>query len=236
MARGRTKAPIPPLDLSKYSNEERLPPNVIAIIKNALVIFNCNTERISKHYKLPKEKIDLIYEENYLQINQLLDAKTKSKELDTGIDNSILLITEHINTLQKHKSADIMNNTTVNNVVKLTDRMVALKQQYNNTYDTIVNKMLEQQLKERAVVVQESGKLEDNSEYLENQNTVAKMLEQYTSRKERKITLVNVKTYETKIFTAYKDADEFLGTNGHLRDVAQRKVPYKNEWLVSMDD
>ena len=235
MARGRTKAPIPPLDLSKYSNEERLPPNVIAIIKNALVIFNCNTERISKHYKLPKEKIDLIYEENYLQINQLLDAKTKSKELDTGIDNSILLITEHINTLQKHKSADIMNNTTVNNVVKLTDRMVALKQQYNNTYDTIVNKMLEQQLKERAVVVQESGKLEDNSEYSENQNTVAKMLEQYKLSK-KKITIVNIKTNEITVFERTTDAENMLGCIGHLRDVARQKTPYKDTYLVHVDD
>ena len=169
------------------------------------------------------------------QINQLLDAKTKSKELDTGIDNSILLITQHINTLQKHKSADIMNNTTVNNVVKLTDRMVALKQQYNNTYDTIVNKMLEQQLKERSVVIQESGKLEDDSDYLKNQNTVAKMLEQYKPKK--KITLVNVKTFEIKIFETPREAERFLGSSAinHLSDIAARKSPYKDEWLVNIE-
>ena len=228
------KQPIPRLDLSKYSNDERLPPNVISIIKNALIIFNLDTEKVSKHYKLPKEKIDMIFEENYLQLTQLINAKTRSKDLDTGIENSIKLITDHINSLQKNKSANIMNSNTANTVVKLTDRMIALKAQYNNTYDTVVNKMLEQQLKERSVIVQESGKLEDNSDYLENQNTVAKMLEQYKPKK--KITVVNIKTNEVKLFERTTDAEKHIGTVGHLREIARQKTPYKDTFLIHIEE
>lgn len=229
----RSKSPIPPLDLSRYSNEERLPPNIISIIKNALIVFECNTAKIAKHYKLPKEKIDLIYEENYLQISQIMSAKTKSKELDTGIDNSIKLITGHINSLENQKSADIMTNSTVNNVIKLTDRMVALKQQYNNTYDIIVNKMIEQSLKERAVTVQESGKLEDVSDYNENVETVFTKLKASAI----KVKASNIKTKEVLHFGTLREAGNYFSMNpDYIRTKIQMKTLYKDEWCFEKEE
>lgn len=229
----KSKPPIPALDLSRYSNDERLPPNIISIIKNALIVFECDTKKIAKHYKLPKEKIDLIYEENYLQISQILSAKTKSKELDTGIDNSIKLITGHINSLENQKSADIMTNSTVNNVIKLTDRMVALKQQYNNTYDIIVNKMIEQSLKERTVTVQESGKLEDYSDYNENVETVFTKLKATA----RKVKASNIKTKEVKHYGTLREAGNDFGINpDYIRTKISTKTLYKDEWCFENED
>lgn len=232
------KAPIPKIDLSKYANEERIPGNIISIIKNALVIFEGNTKKVANHYNFPVEKVIAIFTENYLQLTQTIQSQTKSKELDAGINSAISLITDHVQALQSQKTNNLMTKGAIADVTRMTDRMISLKDQFNKSYDTLVNKMSEQALKLRAIEVQEQGKIEDTAEYLENQNTVANMLSNYLeNKKEKKIILVNVKTYETKTFTSVREAEEFLGPSciNHLRDIAARKSPYKEEWLVNIE-
>lgn len=224
----RTKPPIPPLDLSRYSNEERLPPNIISIIKNALIVFECNTAKIAKHYKLPKEKIDLIYEENYLQISQIMSAKTKSKELDTGIDNSIKLMADHVNALQATKTGSIMTKNTINDITRITDRFLNLKSQFNDTYDTLINKMTDQSLKQRQVEVLERGKIEDDGEYYSNVETVFAKLKSTVSRK---IKATNINTKEVKHYNSIASAANDLGCNGDtIRKRLSDKCLHKNEW------
>ena len=59
------KIKLPKIDLSKYNSQERLPSNVYSIVKNALVVFKGNPERVSKHYNLDIEKVNIVYEESY---------------------------------------------------------------------------------------------------------------------------------------------------------------------------
>lgn len=230
------KSKLAKLDLSRFNSQEKLPANVISIIKNALCVYEGNTSRVAKLYNLDKEKVDFIFEEYYLQLTQIIDSQIKSKELDTGISNAISLMADHINSLENTKTSDTMTASTVHNVTKMTDRLISLKQQFNNTYDTLVNKMQEQSLKIRQVEVLENGKPEDSTEYATNQQVVANMMQQYLDDKvQKKVILINVKTYEVKTFEgdrAKQDAEQFLGCIGHLSDVARQKSPYKGEWLV----
>ena len=214
---------------------DNLPGNIVGIIKNALIVYEGNTKKVANLYKLDKEKIDLILEENYLQLSQIIYSKMSSQELDTGIDDAISLMANHVSAI-KSKNPTLLRDSEVNQVNRIADRMLGLKKEFNNTFDTLVNKMNEQNMKLRQLQVLENGKPEDNSEYFENQNTVINMLKKYGSKKEKKIIIVNIKTYETKTFTNYKDADEFIGAGGHLRDIAARKTPYKETWLVNMDE
>lgn len=62
------KTRIPKIDLSKYESQERLPSNVVNIIKNALCVFEGNSNKVANHFNLKKETVDMILEENFLQI------------------------------------------------------------------------------------------------------------------------------------------------------------------------
>ena len=230
---------LPKLDLSKHEGNDRLPGNVVSIIKNALVIYEGDSKKVAKNYNLNIETVNMVLEENYLQIQQIISSQMKSKELDIGINNAVSLITGHINSLQEKKTDDLMTKQTITDVTRMTDRMISLKDQYNKTYDTLVTKMHELSLKERAIQVQESGKVEDNSEYNNNQQIVANMMKNYLENKsEKKVTLVNVKTYEVKVFEGERariEAENFLGCPNHLSDVARQKKPYKDEWLIQYE-
>ena len=230
---------LPKLDLSKYEGNDRLPGNVVSIIKNALVIYEADSKKVAKNYNLTLETVNMVLEENYLQIHQIISSQMKSKELDNGLNNAVSLITGHINSLQENKSTDLMTKQTISDVTRMTDRMISLKDQYNKTYDTLVTKMHELSLKERAIQVQESGKVEDNSEYNTNQQIVANMMKNYLDNKsEKRVTLINIETYEIKVFEGEKarvDAENFLGCPNHLSDVARQKKPYLGKWLVQYD-
>ena len=232
------KLQLPKIDLSRY-NDKELPGHIIDIIKNALVVFEGDVNKVSKWYNLDKEKVSLLFEQHYLIISQIIQSKMKSEDLNVGIENAISLMTEHINELQTTKQSPIMRDHTVNNVNRITDRLIALKKEYNSTFDTLVNTMNTQSLKERQIRVLESGKPIDDADYLLNQNTVANMLSEYTRKnREKKVYVINVKTCESKIFEgdkAIQDAEDFLGCQGHLADVARQKSPYKGEWIVKYE-
>lgn len=231
MARKSRK--LPSLDLSKYNTSERLPANIVSIIKNAICVYEGNTAKIAKLYNIDKEKVDYIFEEYYLQLTQIIDSQVKSKELDTGISNAILLITDHINTLQNSKSTDLMTKATINDVTRMTDRMISLKQQFNNTYDTLVNKMQEQSLRSRQVEVLENGKPEDFSDYNENLETV------YTKLKTvaRRIKASNIRTKEVRRYGTLREAGNAFGINpDYIRTKISTKTLYKDEWCFENDE
>lgn len=188
---------------------------------------NGDTKKVSKHFSLPVEKVNMIFEEHYLQISQIIEAKMKSKELDKGIDDAISLITSHITELENNKETNLLTKGTINDITRLTDRMISLKQGFNNTYDVLVNKMNDQSLKTRSVEVLESGKVEDNTTYNENVETVFKQLKLTT----RPIKATNIKTKEVLTFPSIRKAGEHFNANpDYIRQKMNSKTLYKDEW------
>lgn len=216
--------------------------NVVSILKNALIIYNGDSQKVSKDFNISIDKVNEVLLANYMQINTIVSTQVKSQDVDAGINDSIKMLKNHISKLKKESIANntlLLKDSTVSQLTKITDRLMTAKSQYVNAYDKMINEMITMDQKERQVQVLESGKLEDPSEYLENQNTVENLMKDYLSNKaEKTVTLVNVKTYEVKKFTGDKartDAEEFLGVSGHLSDIARQKSPYKGEWLVSYE-
>lgn len=219
---------LPKLDLSKYEGNDRLPGNVVSIIKNALVIYEGDSKKVAKNYNLTLETVNMVLEENYLQIHQIISSQMKSKELDNGINNAILLMVDHVNALQEEKSNSLMTKSTITDVTRITDRFLNLKSQFNNTYDTLVNKMNDQSLKNRQVEVLENGKFEDSSEYNQNVETVFSKLKSTISRK---IKATNINTKEVKHYNSIASAANDLGCNGDtIRKRLSDKCLHKNEW------
>lgn len=223
---------LPKLDLSKYNTQD-IPPNVVSIIKNALVVFDGNVNKVSKHYNLDQEKVSGIFLEHYLIITQIIESKMKSVELDNGIDNAILLITEHINELQSKKSNPVMRDSTVNAVNRMTDRMIALKKEYNNTFDTLVNRMNDQSLKERSVKVLENGKPDNPEDYVQNIETVYSKLKNCR----RRVRATNIKTQEILEFDTLRAcADHFKTNPDYLRTKIHSKKLWQDYWAFEYCD
>lgn len=239
MPRGK-RINLPPLDLSRYNNEEKLSPDIFAILKNALCVYNGDAKKVAELYNIKEEHVNRVLAKDYLQITQIINSQMRSKDLDNGIDSAITLLSKHVSEIKKaNKDSNLLKDSSISQLTRITDRFLNSKKSYNDTYSVLVNEMIDQQLKERQVNVLENGKPEDNTEYLQNQNTVASMMEDYLAAKvDKSVTMVNVKTYEVKKFTgdrARQDAEKFLGCVGHLSDICRQKSPYRGEWIVCYD-
>lgn len=234
------KVKLPPLDLSKYNSVERLPGNVVSILKNALIMCKADAEGVAHIYNISVEKVNEVLLENYLQIAQIINTSMKSNEVDDGINSIITNLKNHVAELKRQSKGNaLLKDSTVKQLNSIADRFLNAKSQYTNAYDKLINNMMVMDQKERQVQVLENGKVEDSSEYLENQNTVENLMKDYLATKaEKNVTLINVKTYEVKKFTgdrARSDAEQFLGVNGHLSDICRQKSPYRGEWIVCYD-
>jgi len=226
------KLQLPKIDLSRY-NDKELPGHIIDIIKNALVVFEGDVNKVSKWYNLDKEKVSEIFVEYYLIITQIIQSKMKSVELDNGIDNAILLITEHINELQTRKTNPILRDNAVNAVNRMTDRMIALKKEYNNTFDILVNQMNTQALKERQVRVLENGKPDTAEDYIQNIETVYSKLKNCR----RRVRASNIKTHEILEFDTLRAcADHFQTNPDYLRTKIKTKKLWQDYWAFEYCD
>lgn len=221
---------LPAIDLSKYNSQERLPSNVYSIIKNALVYFEGNPTKVSKHYNLDIEKVNIVYEESYLVINQIIESTVKSNELDKGIEDSIELMSDHIKQIKKNKNNQnqVLTDKYINQLTRMTDRFISLKEQNNRTFDILVNRMNDFNIKQRQLEVLESGKVEPMDEYDENVETVFSKLRSTASRK---IKATNVVTKEVRHYSSITEAAIDLKCNGDsIRKRLLDKLLHRNEW------
>ena len=76
-------------------------------------------------------------------------------------------------------NTQLLKDSTVSQLTRITDRLLTAKSQYVNAYDKMINAMIEQDKKERQIQVLENGPIEDSEEYKENQNSILNMLKEY---------------------------------------------------------
>lgn len=237
------KLKLPKIDLSKYNSQERLPSNVYSIVKNALVYFKGNPAKVAKHYNLDIEKVNVVYEESYLVINQIIESSVKSDELDKGIEDSIQLMTEHIKHIKDSKNVQnqILTDKYINQLTRMTDRFINLKEQNNRTFDILVNRMNDQTIKQRQLEVLESGKPDNAGDYLKNQQTVFNLLNQpeqsitapYQNGNGKPVKATNVETKEVLQFESIaKMAAHFDSDPDYLRKKISNGNLYKAVWKM----
>jgi len=237
------KVKLPKIALSKYNNQDRLPSNVYSIVKNALVYFGGNPNKVSKHYNLDIEKVNIVYEESYLVINQIIESTVKSNELDKGIETSIQLMSDHINTIKNTKNSQnqILTDKYINQLTRMTDRFINLKEQNNITFDILVNRMNDQTIKQRQLEVLESGKPDNSADYSENQQTVFNLLNQpqpsitapYQNGNGKPVRAINVNTQEVLNFDSIaKMAAHFDSDPDYLRKKISNGNLYRAVWKM----
>lgn len=237
------KIKLPKIDLSKYNSQDRLPSNIYSIVKNALVYFKGSPAKVAKHYNLDIEKVNIVYEESYLVINQIIESTVKSDALDEGIETSIQLMSDHINTIKNTKNAQnqVLTDKYINQLTRMTDRFINLKEQNNRTFDILVNRMNDQTIKQRQLEVLESGKPDNSLEYLENQQAVFNLLNQpqqsitapYQNGNGKPVKAINVKTNEVLQFESIsKMAAYFDSDADYLRKKISNGNLYKTEWKL----
>ena len=234
---------LPKIDLSKYNSQDRLPSNVYSIVKNALVYFEGNPSKVAKHYKLDIEKVNIVYEESYLVINQIIESTVKSNELDKGIEDSIELMSDHIKQIKNSKNTQnqVLTDKYINQLTRMTDRFISLKEQNNRTFDILVNRMNDQTIKQRQLEVLESGKPDNSTEYSENQQTVLNLLNQpqpsitapYQNGNGKPVKATNTNTQEVLQFESIaKMAAHFDSDPDYLRKKISNGNLYKTVWKM----
>lgn len=228
------KVKLPPLDLSKYNTVERLPGNVVSILKNALIMYKADAEGVAHIYNISVEKVNEVLLENYLQIAQIINTSMKSNEVDDGINSIITNLKNHVAELKRQSKGNaLLKDSTVKQLNSIADRFLNAKSQYTNAYDKLINNMMIMDQKERMVQCQELGAIENTSDYDENLETV------YTKLKavKRKVKATNIKTKEVKHYPSLRACgDEFVSNPDYIRTKIQTKSLYKDEWAFEYED
>lgn len=175
------KNKLPKLDLSKYNSVERLDSSIEQIILQALICFNCESKKVAKHFKLDEDIVNTVFIKYYSQLCKILEAKDKGKDTEEAIDTTITLYKNHIkevaDIVNRNPNSKLLSEKVVTSLNKITDRLTDIKEQEVKSYDSTVNNLFNTIVRQKQLEVVENGKVEDNSDYLENIQTVTdKML------------------------------------------------------------
>lgn len=181
------KSKLPKVDLSKYNSVERLDSSIEQIVLQALICFDCEVKKVSKHLKLDEEIVNIIFIKYYAQLCKILESKDKGKDTEDAIDTTITLYKNHIkevaDIVNRNPNSKLLSEKVVTSLNRITDRLTDIKEQEVKSYESTVNNLFNTIIRQKQLEVVENGKVEDNSDYLENIQTVSQKILNLTGAK-----------------------------------------------------
>lgn len=176
---------IPKIDLSKFNNSERIDSSIEQIILNGLIAFNCDVKKVSKHFNLSEDIINMVYIKYYTQLCKIIKINNNNVEADSTISTILDLYKQHVEEVKvivdANKTTKLLSDKITRNLNSIADRVCSIKENENRTYDNVVNTLSNQVIKQKQLEVIESGKIEDNTDYVENQESVLDKLNQFNT-------------------------------------------------------
>lgn len=234
------------IDLSKYEDADRLPSDIERIIVNVIILYKGDIDNAAHMTHLSDDKINRVYLSWKSQIDKILKTHQNDEILSNGIDCGVEMMVNSINSMKEYMSKNdctMISANSIKSINNTVDKLLKVKEQSTEAYDTLINKLNDSLLKAKNIEKIESGKIEDNSNYQSNINTVADLLSSYDSSSDKdisvpytgntkKIILTNVITHEKHTFdSAVKCASYLQVSQPSLicLKIRTNKL-YKNKW------
>lgn len=184
------KNKIPDIDLSKYCDAERLDSSIEQIILNGLIAYECDVKKVKKHFNLDDNTVNKVYIKYYTQLCKIIDIRNKNSDADETINTVVELYKQHIdevkNIVDNNKATKLLSDKVTRSLNSITDRLMGIKEQQTRAYDSTVNALNNQIIKQKQLECVESGKIEDNTDYSSNQESVADKLITYKKKTQNK--------------------------------------------------
>lgn len=180
LAKRQLKKMEPGSIIIRQDDNGRLGSGQEIIIQNLLISTDCDFELISKLTNLPVA----IILEIYIKYSQYIDkiiVNTESTEKDNdAIEKCLDLLINHITAIveyQKLAQTNLLRATDLTNILRILDRLVAIKQTKITQFDKLTGSLVILTAKIKQMELLESGKLELSTDSNFNFTTIADKLE-----------------------------------------------------------
>lgn len=232
---------IPKLDLSKYNSCEKLPIAIEKILLEALIVFNADVKKISEHFNISENIVSEVLIKYYSQISSIYDTNLRAKPLDEALNKSVTIMNKHISEVkvaQDSSASKALRSSEVANLCKMVDRITAIRESAIKSYDATINKLNNSVTSLKMAEARVEGPVENDTDYLNNQNTVYDMLREFDSLEfkfgsKKPVLLIDSKTNEVKEYESLKALATELNTSPeYIRKKIDRKSLYKNKYLI----
>lgn len=217
------------------SDDGRINSSDELLIVQAIIFSEVNIKAVANIFSITEELVSEIYMKYYIQINRSLNKAIEEDKLNKSLNDSIAILSSHISEIktQQRKSGNkTLNTPLLSSATRSIDRLISLKGISTNEFKAVDNIHNTLQ-KQKSVEKLESGVIENNSDYLENQQAVFNMLNNSKSKKSVKIT--NIKDNSIKIFESIRECANFLNSDPNYISKINGKV-YNDTWLIEKEE
>lgn len=230
-------AKILKIDLSKHSGQ-RMPTSALTIVINILIQTQGSIKTTAKYTNLLEEDIIPIYQQFYPYISSIVNNKEDVKKVDKALDVGIDILSDH---LQEYRDKQLQARTKIlastREINAPLDRLIEIRQNSLNKFDQQIKGLNEMIIKYATINHLESGKIEDDSVYIDNQATVFNLLKPKADRiscgeTKKPIVAHSIKTGQIIPFESTSLCDEYFGSQKGMtaRILRSESKLYKEEW------
>ena len=203
------KNKLPQLDLSNYKNLEQISSDIEAIILQCVIANRRNLEKTAEDLKLNEDIVKYVAVKYKSNIDEIVRYNSMNNKAQKALDISTVLLLNHVKAIKQDK--DIKDEIKLNGyefttVTRMVDRLVKIKECNSKMYDTTINKMTDNIIKMKTLELQEKGEVRDDTGYLKNQKTVAKLVSESISFAKKIVKAENVETKEIIYYDSIRSA------------------------------
>ena len=177
---------LPNLDLSYLNGSNHIDSESEMLIVQGLIAENGKTGRVAKAFNVDEGIVSRVMVKNYLQINKIVTENARSDETDKAISDAVSMYSDHIEAIKNGRQCKKLPESTISALNKMFDRMTRIKDSKTKAYDSTLNVMSKNIIKQKTLEVVEKGKSQDSAEYKENQDSVASKLAEALSKDDDK--------------------------------------------------
>lgn len=232
---------LPRVDLSKFIESDRITSDVETCIVQGLIYFDCNTKKVKEYFNISEDIINRVIIKYMIQLTKISEFKIKNDKLDETINNAIDLYKDHIfeiKNMMDEKESKLLSDKITKNLNSILDRLVEIKETNAKTYDTNVNKLIDNLIRMKSLEIAEKGRDEGKDEYSENKDIVGVFLEEYENSEDKRknnsakpLEMYDRETKETKEFPSSSECARFLQCNeSAVRYHMEHKSFYRNRY------
>lgn len=236
MPKGYRNVNVPKVDLSKYNSFEKLPISIEKILVEALIAFNANTKTVSEHFNISEDKVSEVLIKYYSSISEIYQNNIKTKPMEDALNKAMEMMKKHITEVksaQDSSSIKALKSAEIGNICKMVDRITTVREAALKSYDLTINKLNANIAALKMTESRTEGKIEDDSDYLENQQTVFEKMAEYQRGYSKKTKAVSDKTGEVREFNTLNEmAAHFNTTPEYIRKKINNGNLYKEEWRL----
>lgn len=216
------------------------------VLQNLLISTDCDFKLISRITGLDNLKIVETYLKYQQHIDKIINTSNNTEKDNKLIEECLGLLEQHINQIveyQKHSPSQMLRDKDLTNVLRILDRLCAIRNTKISEFDKLTNSLVLITTKVKTLEAVESGKIQLATDSNYNFDTIANKLDSLVAKTNKAVEycstrpLIVVEGEDIRRYPTLEacKAGENIGCSTVYR-FANTGVPYKNILIYDEDE